>query len=168
MNFIRAWGTDPNIPFKVSDSFRDKYGRDRSPRVLAIPYFATPPIDLLDLLKTPRKYSSPFKKAENDALTDLLGGMWTVPPDWRLDFNFQHHILRRKGVAGVVKYVEQLQKRMLDLYKFGGSFEIADIGENNRCHRYNMKSPLTAALVEEFFVAFPTKDLFHCIRQILH
>jgi hypothetical protein len=48
---------------------------------------------------------------------------------------------------------------MLNLYKFGGSFEITNITKGDYYHTYSIKSPQTAALVEEFLVSCPTKVL---------
>jgi len=161
-NFIGIWDVDPDIVFEFPSDLAQhrQFIADSEKRLLAVPYFATPPVDILRLLRTySRTYCRPFRKVEQDALTSLLGGMWTVPPDWRLDFRFQHHMLRKNGDTDILESVEEFVKQTLRLYELGGSFEIVDIGENNCCQKYDIKSPITAALAEEFLVKFSPKVL---------
>lgn len=152
-NFTGAW--DSNVAHDVRDIFPL---RAESATWLAVPYSATPPVDINRLLWEV-EYRSAFTKPEQESLTDLLGGLWTIPPDWRLDLKFQHHMLRKQKQP-VVHLAKIFQEQLLELHKLGGSFEIVDIGSDELLfHSYTFQKPATASQIEEFKVPFPFKIL---------
>ncbi|KAE9366522.1 hypothetical protein N431DRAFT_471572 [Stipitochalara longipes BDJ] len=118
-NFIGAWESNVTV-----DLWEHPY-QDQVELWLAVPYFVTPPSDIRLLLSSPN-YPYIITKLEHDTLTELLGGLWTIPPDWRLDLNFQQHMLRKQKYS-LVENAKRFREPLLELYSLGGSFEITDI-----------------------------------------
>jgi hypothetical protein len=55
--------------------------------LLRVPYSSSPPIGNLGMA---------FTTHERDMLLKQFGGLFTLPPDWRLNLEFQSHVLRRE------------------------------------------------------------------------
>jgi hypothetical protein len=148
-NFIGAWDI-PDVEFDMPVPLTPWLNQ----RVY-VPYCSTPPANLAKLISSGR-WRSTCTKADEKALTGLIGGMWTIPPDWRLDFEFQYYMLRqREQDFEILESVKLTQRQLLDLSELGGLFHITDIDLKGRYHTYHMENQLLAAQVEEFYNEFP-------------
>ncbi|KAE8450746.1 hypothetical protein EG329_005659 [Mollisiaceae sp. DMI_Dod_QoI] len=124
--------------------------------VLHIPYSSLPPIDLDELLKR-GQYRLPFNDNEQVPPYHLLKGLRTLPPDYRLNIDFQNHMLRQLDAAtDVGKYVLDIQKKHESIYERGGIYEVEDIDTSGSSHTYSIQSSMSATQVEEWFLNIPS------------
>jgi len=70
---------------------------------LPCPYPSVPPENIYSALTS----REPFTAGEYGKFDELLGKLWTIPPDGRLDLHFQHHVL--KCVLPVIDIVDHVQ-----------------------------------------------------------
>jgi hypothetical protein len=85
-----------------------------------------------------------------------------VPPDWRLDMDFQEHVLGQKEPdLNIIDHFNQIYKPQKQLLDLGGSYAVIDIdssSSNNTYYKYQMLGSESASNVDEWFLSVsPTK-----------
>ncbi|PMD16874.1 hypothetical protein NA56DRAFT_662778 [Hyaloscypha hepaticicola] len=162
-NFIAPWNSQNFVAeYRVPENF-NPYGASIW---LPVPYPATPPHDLCIPISpnqtTPEPFRGPFTDPQYAQFCELLGGLWTLPPDGRLDLEFQHHVFRKKGhnidIAEQIKQAKIIRSTLERLIALDGSFEITEIdgalwGE----YTYQPFESVTACDAEEWFLKIPPK-----------
>jgi hypothetical protein len=68
--------------------------------------------------------STPFPKEQHDKLRDILGGLYTVPPNLRYESFFQAWRLRQQSWETAMERVSELPTFMKSLVEVGGSFTV--------------------------------------------
>jgi hypothetical protein len=89
--------------------------------LLRVPYFSSPPIGNLGMA---------FTNHERDMLLKQFGGLFTLPPDWRLNLDFQSHVLRREDNSNSridKAALDAIESRYRALDAMGGSFKVREI-----------------------------------------
>lgn len=120
-------------------------------RLSYIPYSKTPSPGL-------RYWQGPQLATEQRMAQNILGGLATVPPDNRLDFGFQDHMLRalHESSDGVFQTVNAIQKQLRQFNTAGGLFEIRDYDAYDGGVTYSLFSTIDATEAEEFHVKIPS------------
>ena len=120
-NFLPAWEVK-------SVSYRDYRLDEPLENLLRISWSSTPLIHE-DFLS-----ASPLNASEREIIQQRVGNMCILPPDWRLNLDFQNHVLRGKRIFGnggsidndTLDHIEQ-RHRALDAINL--SFRIVEIGD---------------------------------------
>lgn len=160
-NFRGAWDT-PNAELDDNTSSLESYiyagyNKDRESICLPVPYLAILPSSGTSRLRLTR---NPFTHQERAILIQRLGGLWTVPPDDRLDLQFQYHVLGNIGHhVDMLKHINTIQSSLKNLYDLGGSLEVTEFGDVNNQYTYQPFELLSASDVEEWFLNIPPKLL---------
>jgi hypothetical protein len=81
-----------------------------------------------------------------------------LPPDWRLNFEFQNHILRREDKSTKridIATLDPIESRYRELHAIGGAFIVQEIGDG-LAGIYSMRhqEPVTALDIE-MLIALP-------------
>jgi hypothetical protein len=146
-NFLGVWDI-PNVDVRQSNCIT-------TGRLLSVPYSATPPRDYL------WNYRKPFNDFERQSLYKLLSGLWTLPPDWRLDFDFQNHILRQeKPEVELLDHINHIQKQQKKLFDLGGSYTVMDIDSYCSRYCYQMSGSASASIVDEWVLRISPMEIF--------
>jgi hypothetical protein len=105
--------------------------------LLRIPYSLTPPID--------RRGVMPFDADEWKMFQTRFGSLATLPPDWRLNLEFQKHVHCGETKSATLESVE---RRYNALYAIGGSLEVEDICDPDSHIYCREKNDITALDLE--------------------
>jgi hypothetical protein len=128
-----------------------------------IPYSKIPgfEVGLLGVLR------APFNTNEKRELYGILKNLWKLPSDYRLDFDFQDHLLRKENRTVEQPnelYLKRARKIWEDLDRLtsaGGSFNIYDqtgYSQTRLDHNpvvYNLTSNSSTEDAEEWLIDFP-------------
>jgi hypothetical protein len=156
-NFIGAWERSNLGTHHSTDLSTTAHSgpEDTGSLWLLVPYPSIPPEDLYE--KRPQ-LRPPFSEQEITDLNQLLGGIWTIPPDERLDLDFQQHLLRRLR-SGIVltEHVRRIHIKLGQLEANGRSLEITDFDDKNGQYTYRPFESASAADAEEWFLSIPPK-----------
>jgi len=129
-------------------------------KALYIPYHATPQMFLREDLED-SGYTRVLQGHEKGELNRLFSGLWTLPPDWRLDLDFQNHVLRewkiREPTKELLDHARTIRNLQLTLLKLGGSYEIEELGSSGTRYTYQIFDSPEAVDVEEWFISIPPK-----------
>lgn len=125
--------------------------------ILQIPYSSTPPFYDIRVVM-------PFDADKWKMFQTQFGGMATLPPDWRLNLEFQKHVLR-----GEDKSSRPIDRAALDaiescysaLHAIGGSFKVREIGSSRSwVYQYGTTGQQTVTASDlEVFVDFPATTM---------
>jgi len=156
-NFIGAWEGSNLSEDHSTESKTDVHSssRDTGYLWLPVPYPSIPPEDLSEKRSQLRP---PFSEQEIMVLNRLLGGLWTIPPDQRLDLDFQRHVLRQLANDIVLtEHVRIIHIKLVQLEGRGGSLEVTDFDNKDSQYTYRPFESASAADVEEWFLSIPAK-----------
>jgi hypothetical protein len=110
-----------------------------------------------------------FTAQERDMLLELFGGLFTLPPDWRLNLEFQSHVLRREEKSNLRtdrfgRYA--IEVRLLEgcyrtLDAIGGSFKVQEIVDGRSwIYKYDRTGQQTVTASDlEMLRAFPATTM---------
>lgn len=166
-NFVGAW----DFPRRESHSISESGSISESwlPRTcrsiwLPVPYPSIPPEyfapsssdsdpNMID------DFFTPFTDKQRGIFNQHLWGLWTLPPDDRLDLEFQSHVLRRVPDGDIKRHVEGIRSSLDKLHELGGSFEIIELDNyygNQYTYRPGFEST-SAFDVDEWLLNIPPK-----------
>lgn len=155
-NFVGACDVPEVILSSSLEMFDDSYHEDSI--WLPVPYPAIPPKNYFPREPGDYKAFTPFTKEQHTILNRYLWGLWTLPPDDRLDLEFQSHILRRHAVDGnLEEHIKGIRSSLDRLRETGGSFEIIEIDDTGNRYTYQPFESATASDVEEWFLKIAPK-----------
>jgi len=105
---------------------------------------------------------SPFNAIEKLELCRTLNALWKLPSDYRLDFAFQNHELRKKHQTDEqqsdsysLKRAREIRSDLDMLTSTGGSFNIYDQARYSHPVVYNLTSKNTPEDAEEWLFNVP-------------
>ncbi|PMD34211.1 hypothetical protein L207DRAFT_588810 [Hyaloscypha variabilis F] len=168
-NFVGAWERDGATLdyYEFEYEYENKDRRQKMMDVTLVPYSSTPPLDLQDILmsyhfsqkKFPRhlRYGDFFTHAIND----ILGGIWTLPSDWRVDFDFQHHVwlddarLPELEDKYFIERARDIRRQHEQIEKFAGVYTVTEINSRGKFFTFNVLSAPSALELEEWCLDIP-------------
>ena len=127
-NFVGAWEKEKIE--QVDYSYRER-------EVTLIPYSSTPPFQLR-FDETYRKYPR-YGTLFKNKINEVLPGIWTLPPDWRLDWDFQHHVFCQKGLGqdkegGLLELASQIRTQHKQFEFINGLYTVTEISSQGQYH----------------------------------
>jgi hypothetical protein len=168
-NFVGAWERDgATLDYYQFESEYDNSDRRlRRMDVTLVPYSSTPPFNLQEILesyhlhqeKLPRhlRYGDFFTHEVNN----ILGGIWTLPPDWRLDFDFQHHLwlkdawLPEQEEKDLIERAKDIRRQHEQIKDVGGAYTVTEINSRGKFFTFNVLDAPSALEVEEWCFDIP-------------
>jgi hypothetical protein len=156
-NFVGAWEID-GTTVDYNDDFDERIN------VALVPYSSTPPRSLESLLKDTWSLPSHLRYGSlfTHKINDILGGIWTLPPDWRLDFNFQYHVfwqartLERKE-QDIIELAKMIRQEQEKVKAAGGSYTVTEIDSRGNFVTFDVLEAPSALEVEEWCLDIPPK-----------
>jgi hypothetical protein len=168
-NFVGAWERDRAI--LDYDQFESEYeNSNRSQRrmdVTLVPYSSTPPFNLQDILKSCHFYQKmlPRYLRYGDFFThkinNILGGIWTLPSDWRVNFDFQYYLwledasLPEPEENDPIERARVIREQHEQIREFGGSYMVAEINSRGKYFTFNVLDAPSALEIEEWCFDIP-------------
>jgi hypothetical protein len=102
---------------------------------------------------------TPFTEVEISKLDRIFGGLWRLPQDSRLSFEFQDASLRShkdtSNSGGLPRAIMEIGERHTQLDQCGGEFEIEDIDPRGGGFKYTIEHAPHPEGVEEFCLQVP-------------
>jgi hypothetical protein len=155
-NFIGVWeNTEIEPDYTVGGGFWIHAMLDSDKlRWLPVPYSSIPHGDLV--------YRHEQARIRNffsvSQVIELLGGICTIPPDERLDLNFQLQVLRHhRDSVDTAAYVIRIRNSLQTLKDLGGSLQITELDDRHGQYTYQPFNCASAAEVEEWFLSIAPK-----------
>jgi hypothetical protein len=149
-NFLAPWRT-PGYNFQDDSPYTIIENWDAN--VLYVPYSSTPPPEI----KTGDFRLKPFEDPELSQLDEILKGMGTIPPDWRVNLYFQYPVIQYHGrPSDTIAYAKELRRDLEAL----DWFAVLDIDAYGSVCCYSLKENRTAEVAEEWFLKIPPRKFY--------